>query len=134
MEVFFPDSCQRSFDEVIRYFCFGCTSREPRAVNRTQLFNATTGKPLNKTSKTILLCKTYAEDLWGGDITKPSTRFDNCGMTTYWLDPPYDSNVILPSLKFANISQFFAAVKPPLFEEYDISIVDENIYPDCYGN
>ena len=29
MVAFLPDSCQRSFDEIQKYFCFGCNNREP---------------------------------------------------------------------------------------------------------
>ncbi len=134
MEAFFPESCQRSFEEMERYFCYGCTAKEPRSSNVTRLVNATTGKVTNATKRTIELCKSYVEQLWGGDVNKPTTRFDKCGMTTFWLDSPNDANVLLPSINFNTAAEFFKTVKPPLFEDYEIVIVDENLRPDCYGN
>ena len=53
-------------------------------------------------------------------------------MTTYWKDSPYDSDVILPSLKFKNAMEFLAEVKPPFYEDYNIEIVNEDDYPDCF--
>ena len=129
MEAFFPDSCQRSFDEITRYFCFGCTSKEPKAV-RTITTNATSTKPATS-RKAIIMCKSYIEELWGGVLTKPTTRFDNCGMT---LPDGSGSKVILPSLQFQNVSQFLSAVKPPLYDDYEILVIDDKDYMDCYGN
>ena len=44
MVSFFPDSCQRSFDEIQKYFCFGCNNREPQQTalkNETVKVNST---------------------------------------------------------------------------------------------
>ena len=87
---------------------------------------------VNKFKKQIILCRSFVEDLWGGNISQPTTRFDNCGMTTYWLDKPNDTDVILPSLKFKNAGEFLAQVKPPLYEDYEIQIVGDDDYLDCF--
>ncbi len=54
-------------------------------------------------------------------------------MTSYWLDSPNDGDVILPSIRFQNASQFFDEVKPPFYEDSDYIILDDNLYPNCYG-
>ena len=52
-------------------------------------------------------------------------------MSTYWAN---HTDVILPSLSFASAQDFFNNVKPPFYETYDILIVDDNTYPDCFNN
>ncbi len=85
------------------------------------------------TKQYIYICKSYLESLWGGDITQPSTRFDNCGFTTYWLNSPHDSDVVLPSVYFPNVTSFINAVKPPFYEDYQMVIVDdENSNDPCF--
>jgi hypothetical protein len=104
MEAFFPESCHRSYDEMNRYFCIGCNNKEPQIVKRVTLqvvVNSTTRATVNQTRKYVILCKDFATALWGGDINQPTTRFDNCGMTSYW-DPNASSDVILPSTAFKN--------------------------------
>ena len=104
MVAFFPGSCQRSYDEMNRYFCIGCNNKEPQIVKTVTLqvvVNSTTRATVNQTKKYIILCKDFAAALWGGDINHPTTRFDNCGMTSYW-DPNASSDVILPSAAFKN--------------------------------
>ncbi|TNV75799.1 hypothetical protein FGO68_gene17580 [Halteria grandinella] len=129
METFFPDSCQRQFDEITRYFCFGCTSKEPKSVF-TNSTNATIGKPAT-TKKYIVMCRSYIEALWGGDIEKPTKRFDNCGMTIQNVSGSY---IVLPSTEFKTAAEFVNAVKPPLYGDYEIIVKSENDAPDCYGN
>ncbi len=38
---------------------------------------------------------------------------------------PDDTDVILPSLSFADASSFLREVKPPFYENYDFVIVDD---------
>ena len=133
MGTLFPDSCQRSYDEINRYFCIGCNNKEPQIVKTVTLqvvVNSTTRATVNQTKKYIILCKDFAEGLWGGDINKPSTRFDNCGMTSYW-DPNASSDVILPSTTFKTAQDFFNAVKPPFYNDYEVRIEDPKVMPDC---
>ena len=77
------------------------------------------GISINNISKSITLCKTFVENLWEGDITKPTKKFDKCGLFSTW---DGTGKVILPSLTFDNASHFFSAVKPPFFKDYDIII------------
>ncbi len=81
----------------------------------------------------MYLCEGFVEALWGGNVTKPSTKFDSCGMTSYWRPEPYNGDVILPSLYFKNAAEFLAAVKPPLFEDYEIKVIPDTTSQDCFG-
>ena len=74
----------------------------------------------------MYLCEGFVEALWGGNVNKSTTRFDSCGMTSYWRSEAYSSDVILPSLYFKNAAEFLSVVKPPLFEDYEIKIIPEN--------
>ena len=58
MALFFPDSCQRSFEEMERYFCLGCTSREPGSINRTITYD-NNGNIINL-EKAVLICASFA--------------------------------------------------------------------------
>lgn len=49
-------SCYRKFPTLEAYFCYACSSSE----------NANT----NREDKTIKICKTFLEDVWGTDIDK----------------------------------------------------------------
>ena len=55
-----PSACQRKFNELELYFCYGCHYDEPSSTYRSN------------TTKKITLCQNYAERLWGGDLTKVS--------------------------------------------------------------
>ena len=87
-----PDSCQTIYDELVSYFCYGCYSRESSFIGTSIVptLNTTNNKTYNVTKQYIYVCQSYLEALWGGDITQPSQRFDNCGFTTYWLNAPND--------------------------------------------
>ena len=127
MGAFFPESCQRSFDEIQRYFCFGCNNREPQQTlikNETVRINNTFSVTVTK--KYLYLCEGFVASLWGGNVNKSTTRFDSCGMTSYWKSESQSSDVILPSLYFKNAAEFLSAVKPPLFEDYEIKIIPDN--------
>ena len=129
-----PDSCQRSFDEIQKYFCFGCNNREPQQTgikNETVKVNSTYSVTVQK--KYLYLCDGFVTSLWGGNVNKSSTRFDNCGMTTYWRPEPHNADVILPSLYFKNAAEFLTAVKPPLYEDYEIKIIPDGSSQDCFG-
>ena len=133
METLLPESCQRSFDELTRYFCIGCNNREPfivKTINLQVVTNSITKATINETRKYIILCKDFATSLWGGDISKPSKRFDNCGMTSYW-KADGSGDVILPSTEFKNATHFFNSVKPPFYGDYEVRIEDEKTMPDC---
>lgn len=56
MSEMLPNACQRKFSELELFFCYGCHYDEPSSTLTTN------------TSKTITLCKDYAERLWGGDL------------------------------------------------------------------
>jgi hypothetical protein len=89
-------SCVRKFRELELYFCYGCHFDEADVT----------------ANKTIYLCADYAKRLWGNDTKNRSTKFDQCGMKTYWRN---SSKVVIPSQEWKNALEFFAEVKPPLF-------------------
>ena len=49
-------------------------------------------------------------------------------MTTYWRD---NSTIVIPSVEWKSGIDFFAEVKPPFFEGYQIIISENNI--DCFN-
>lgn len=65
----FPSPCLREYDTMENFFCFAC--------EKTQ------GKYTNKTTKVLRLCEDYAKYVWGGDLNKPTSEYDNCGMYTF---------------------------------------------------
>ena len=69
---FLPNSCQRKFSEMEQYFCYGCHYTEP------------TSTYVNENQKIIYICYDYAVRLWGGDLTQPTTQYDECGADSYW--------------------------------------------------
>ena len=48
-------------------------------------------------NKTIKVCKSYLESIWGAPLNESTTKFDGCGFYTYWRDQP---KAVLPSLVF----------------------------------
>lgn len=53
-------------------------------------------------------------------------------MTSYWEGD--NASVFIPSNKWASASEFFAVVKPPFFEEYEIIVADPSKGDnDCYN-
>ena len=109
--------CQREYDNLEDYFCFGCN---PNGANYID--------PINLI---VYICKSYAESLWGGNILLPTNQFDNCGFTTYWRSDD-SGQIITPSDEWENAFQFFWEVKPPFFSDYYIVITDNS--PNCYSN
>ena len=115
-KVLLPDACQRSYSELELYYCYGCHYTEPTATYRTA------------NTKRITLCQDYAERLWGGDLSKPSTMYDDCGITKYW---EADNPIVIPSLEWNNAYEFFAVAKPPFFQDYTIVITSSSTV-DCF--
>jgi hypothetical protein len=113
MSSFLSTSCERRFHELEFYFCYGCHFTEPTSTD-----TATTK---------IKLCKGFAERLWGGDLTKPTNKFDSCGFTVA-------GNVVIPSSFWANAQLFFNQVKPPLFSAHTIEIVEGETNCFNYSN
>ena len=108
----FSEQCQRQYNDMEDYLCYACNPNQPEAVDTT--------------SNTLYICEDFAERLWGGDLNKPTTDYDNCGMFSYWAD----GSTILPSKYFANAYEFFQKVKPPFFESYNIEVIkgDDNCF------
>ena len=48
----------------------------------------------------LVLCKSYAEWLWGADLDKPTTAFDTCGFNV-------SGEIVIPSVKWDNAYEFF---------------------------
>ncbi|CAG9322963.1 unnamed protein product [Blepharisma stoltei] len=107
----FPTQCQREYDNMEDYFCFGCHPSQ--------------GKYTFESNQTIYMCKDYAESIWGEKLTKPSSHYDNCGMYTYWRANP---TTVMPSLEWKDGYAFFEEVKPPYFENYTIVIREHNCF------
>ena len=59
-------------------------------------------------------------------MDEPTTDYDNCGMYTYWRD---EVSTVIPSDEWSNAYDFFAEVKPPYFENYEIVIRTD----DCFN-
>ena len=100
----------RRFSEIEFYFCYGCHYTEPLSTNST--------------ASTITLCQSFVERLWGGDITKPTTKFDNCGFTV-------GGNIVIPSQKWNSAAAFFVDVLPPLFSGFNIMIASDD--KNCFN-
>lgn len=113
---FLSSQCQREYDYLEDYFCFGC--------------NPAQGDFTDEANKVIRICESYAKRLWNEDLLMPTKTFDNCGITTFWRDEPV---TIVPSSEWANAYQFFWEVKPPFFEDYSIYIVNSDSDEDCYN-
>ncbi|CAG9335287.1 unnamed protein product [Blepharisma stoltei] len=112
----FPDQCQREYGWMEDYFCFGCHPSQ--------------GKHTDEANMTVTLCKGYAEDIWGGDLSKRTKKYDNCGMYTYWRANP---QTVIPSLEWDNAYEFFDEVKPPYFENYTILISEKVCFDSGWG-
>lgn len=108
-ESLMSSSCQRSFGDLETYFCTGC--------------NPLSGKNINTVDRSLTLCRTFAEAVWGNTLELPSDSFDNCGMNTYWRK---NSTTVMQSKQWPNAYAFFAEVKPPYFEDYTIRIVSDD--------
>lgn len=116
-ESMFSAQCQREYDLLENYFCYGC--------------NPSQAKSTDEVNKIIYICKSFAKSVWGNDLFKPTTKYDNCGMNTYWRGDL--SETIVPSAEWSNGYQFFWEVKPTYFSDYTIVVVDSSDYSDCYN-
>ncbi len=62
-----------------------------------------------------------------------TSKFDQCGMTSYWASEPHTADVVLPSLYFKNAAEFFSQVKPPFYEDYEVKVIPDTSIQDCFG-
>ena len=115
--------CVRKYPLFEILMCFGCHPNENNYIDAP--------------SKTIRICRSFAEEFWGGDLNGISTIFDQCGFKVE-IDSLTNSkfenlSYIIPSQAFDNFSDFFEYIKIPFYEDYNITIQDEaNDY--CYNN
>ena len=113
-QLFLSSSCQRTFSDLEAYFCTGC--------------NPILSTSADKISRTLTLCRGFAESVWGGKLEFPSSSFDQCGLNTYWRG---NSTTVMQSKEWPNAYAFFAEVKPPYFQDYRIVIVSND--QPCFG-
>ena len=98
--------------------CFGCSPAQPAATDEA--------------TKTIKLCKGYAERLWSGkenngaELLKNQSIYDDFG-----LRHKDGKTILIQSKDLSNGNDFFNKVLPPFFEDYNIVIVDND--PTCYN-
>mmetsp|Transcript_27502 Transcript_27502/g.49536 ORF Transcript_27502/g.49536 Transcript_27502/m.49536 type:complete len:190 (+) Transcript_27502:210-779(+) len=116
-EDFMSASCQREYNDMEDYFCFGCHPDQ--------------GQYVDIEKKEVYICESYAEEVWGDDMDSTSDEYDNCGMYSYWRNT---SETIVQSLEWKNGAEFFAEVKPPYFQDYTIVIVGNGDDRDCFGS
>jgi len=95
-------TCLREFPDLEVYMCLGCHPSQPKFVDVT--------------TKTIRVCKSFAELLFKKDKATGLTKYDNCG-----LKYP-GKGFILPSFHFNSELAFLNAYKPKLFEDFTIVI------------
>lgn len=120
------ESCIDEFDNMIQYFCFGCNSQSHKFA-----IESNGGK-----TKTLKICKSFAERLWAGgeyglkSLTdgKPRSTYDNCGLKT---GEGKNESIKVQSRDYATYEKFFDDIKPPFFEEYNVTFVDGTT--DCYN-
>ena len=110
----FPASCNRNFPDFEIFTCLACSPFQPTATS--------TGK--------LRVCKSMVERIWGGDITKSSTVFDQCGLNNLITQPNTTANTFrqysLPSSYYANATAFLNDYKPPYFEFLTLEIAMDN--------
>jgi hypothetical protein len=106
-------SCQRSFSDLETYFCTGC--------------NPTAGNYIDPKARTLKVCRSFAEAIWGNILEMPSNSFDNCGLNTYWRT---NSTTVMQSKEWPNAYAFFAEMKPTYFEDYQIILTPGD--DDCF--
>ena len=108
----FSPSCVRKFPLFEILMCFGCHPNENKYIE----------------GKNIRICRSFAENLWGGDLNSPSRIFDQCGFKTDFLEEDADignNDYIIPSKEFDNFTHFFQYIKIPFYNDYNISIIEE---------
>jgi hypothetical protein len=113
-----PDQCQREYDGLENYFCYGCNPSEASSTHFE--------------SNTIRLCRSFVEGIWGNNLMSPTTTFDNCGMTTFWR-PTDEQSTVIPSAEWANAYQFFWEVKPTFFGDFNVIIIDDSLDTNCFS-
>ncbi len=64
------------------------------------------------------------------DVNAPTTKFDKCGMISFWKDKPNDEDIIVPSKYFKNLTHFMDVIKPPFFGDYKVILVAGS----CFNN
>ena len=119
--------CIRKYPLFEILMCFGCHPNEKKYINITD----------NGKTKNIRICRSFANEFWGGDLDSPTTIFDQCGfkVETKELTKSKFGNLtyLIPSEAFKNFYDFFKYIKIPFYEEYNITIQNEtNDY--CYNN
>ena len=121
--------CVRKYPLFEILMCFGCHPNEMKYINITE-----SGSEKNKT---IRICRSFAEEFWGGDLDSPTTIFDQCGFKVETKELTEsklkDHAYLIPSQVFKNFYDFFEYIKIPYFEEYNITIQDET-NDNCYNN
>jgi hypothetical protein len=122
LKLLVSEPCVEEYDHLIQYYCFACYSQSAKfAVNAT---------------KTLKICKSFAERVWaGGEYNlkslsdkQPRSTYDNCGLKYGKKD---EEIVYIQSLAYKTHVEFFNAIKPPFFDDYDIEFVDG--ITDCYN-
>ena len=107
-----------SSPDLRNYMCFGCSFVQPQVTDEA--------------TKTIRICKGFAERLWSGkenngvEFAKTQNIYDDFG-----LRHKDGKTILIQSQDLTNATDFFNKVLPPFFEDYQISIVDND--PSCYN-
>ena len=63
-----------------QWFCFGCLPSQPRMTKVTAYDD---GDNANQTSGEMYLCEDFAKELYGEELDKPSTKYDDYGI---WME------------------------------------------------
>ena len=113
-------SCIRKYPFFEILMCFGCHPNEHNYIN--------------KTTNEIRICKSFAEEMWGGDLDKPSSVFDQCGFKVAidTLKDKYNKSYIIPSNEFDNFTHFLKYIPIPLYDDYNI-LIQEETNDLCYN-
>ena len=122
-----PEMCADMFPEFEQLACIGCHFQQPYVMGPN---------PDDDTlPNQIRICKTFARNLYGKeDLEGPTDKFDNCGLIL--TDDDGNLQVVIPSAypAWQTALGFFndPTIKPPLFKDYDVVIVDDS--PDSCFN
>lgn len=103
------------YDWIENFFCFGCNMYSDGVVDDV--------------NKTILMCQSYLENVWGAPLSGRTQAYDGCGFNPYWRANP---SPVLPSLEWKTGYDFFNECLPPLFQNYRIIIVANNT--NCFNS
>ena len=122
IESYIPEDCLRLFPELEDLLCFGCSSDEANFRDDENM--------------EIRICKSFAEEIWKGDLNEPSTRFDGCGLladdNNFSDEDEEELGYIIPSKVFENFLDFINVLKIPYYEDYNITYVDDG--DDCFND